>query len=134
MKTVIHEFDPVIYPRKLWICINPSTVDLEGSFVIDTKYGGGDLKFDKFYSLATTSPVFKKDGNYRGVLICFKSRMSADSDIISHESVHAADYICEELGIKGQDFSENNEAYAYLVGWISKCCGEVKKFKKTKHS
>lgn len=134
MKTVIHEFDPVIYPRKLWICINPSTAELENSFSIDTKYGSGNLKFDKYYSLATTSPVFKKDGDCRGVLICLKNQKSADFDIISHESIHAADYICEELGIKGQDFSENNEAYAYLVGWISKCCGEAKRFNKSKHS
>lgn len=28
MKSVIYEFDPVIYPTRLWVCKKPSTEDV----------------------------------------------------------------------------------------------------------
>ena len=127
-KMIFHEFSPEIYPRKLWICINPVENILDEQFRIDNKYGSGDFKFDKEYSLATTSPVFKRESGDRGILICFRNKSSLNFDIVAHEACHAADYICEELGIIGQSFSENNEHYTYLVGWIAKCCEQTKNY------
>lgn len=82
----------------------------------------------KIIVLAATSPVFKRENGDRGILICFRNKSSLNFDIVSYESCHAADYICEELGITGQSFSENNEHYTYLVGWIAKCCEETKNY------
>lgn len=32
MKSVIYEFDPVIYPTRLWVCKKPETKDVEELF------------------------------------------------------------------------------------------------------
>lgn len=36
----------------------------------------------------------------------------------AHESVHIADYFVEDLGITTEHFSDGDEQYAYLVGWV----------------
>lgn len=64
-------YDPVIYPRLLWV---------------STELEGGDA---------------------------------------AHEAVHIADYIFEQLGMYSQQFHDNNEQYAYLVGWAAGCISKT---------
>lgn len=33
-KSIIHQFDPIIYPSLLWIAVGVSTSDLNGTFCI----------------------------------------------------------------------------------------------------
>ena len=48
-----------------------------------------------------------------------------DSSLIAHESVHIADYFYEACGCNSEDFTDGNEAYAYLVGWAAGCIANV---------
>lgn len=40
----------------------------------------------------------------------------------AHEAVHATDYVFEKKGIIGQDFSDNNETFTYMVEFIFDKC------------
>lgn len=109
----VHEFDPVIYPRKLWIAITTENIadrfkDLE------------NLADDVNAHVSTTSDIHR---GYIGVIIRFRSIEDIDFKTVSHESVHAADIIFAELGVKAD--TDNDEHLAYLVGWIADCCREV---------
>ena len=77
-----------------------------------------------------TCPVMRISDGLYGVLVIALDLDSITSDMIPHESVHVADYIFSQLGILSQDFTEGNEAYAYLVGWAAGCISSsVTKFK-----
>lgn len=56
-------------------------------------------------------------------------RIKKDMDIntITHEASHVAIDIFTELGIEIND--SNQEAFAYFIGWVAKCCEQVKKLK-----
>ena len=62
-----------------------------------------------------------------GVLIVFNiGRNMGGSEIvgtITHESLHAANSIFDDMGI-GYDLT-NDEHAAYFVGWIARCCWKV---------
>ena len=129
-KGKIHEFDPVIYPFRIWVSINPSLEEVSEKFYgltdemervdIDEKW----LDEDRF-KIATTSPVsIKKDG-WCGLLVCIHKPKVMNTGVIAHESVHCADFVCEQFGITTGSF-ENGEAYAYLVQWIAGCIEKVK--------
>ena len=48
-----------------------------------------------------------------------------DTATIAHESVHVADYYFQVTGCNSEDFTDGNEAYAYLVGWAAGCIANV---------
>lgn len=127
-KTIFHEFSPEVYPRKLWICVSKDVKEIESRFVLDKKYSNESDSFSTENSMALCCAVENKADYRKGVLIIFAEKKCLNFDVVSHESIHAADYICQELGILSQEFSSGNEHYAYLVGWIAKCCEEVKNF------
>lgn len=53
METKIHEFDPVIYPRLLWIAVNPKKEEIDNFF-------NEELKFDKSQEKAIVYCASKK--------------------------------------------------------------------------
>ena len=120
MKNKIYEYNPQIYPRKLWVIVKPQYETIKNNFGQDVK----TLTEEQFNSFkdgayAITIDVRNTNSDDLGVLIIVFDGAKAES--FAHESVHFADYIYEELGIKSQPFSESNEPYAYLVGWCTKC-------------
>lgn len=124
----IYEFDPVIYPRLLWVCGCKDASTLSDVFEIGATIE--ELNGMLSYSNATvTGAERKKDGAY-GVLVFYKNKRNLTGSVIAHESVHVADYIFEHLGMVAQEFSSKNEPYAYLVGWAAKCINEARTFKK----
>lgn len=127
-KVIFHEFSPEIYPRKLWICICDKESIIEERFSLDSKYSSSNDSFSTEGCHALACAVQDKSNNNKGCLIVFAKKKNINFDIVSHESVHAADYICQELGILSQEFSGGNEHYAYLVGWIAKCCEQTKNY------
>ena len=122
----IHEIDLQIYPRKIWV------VDMRGiecyecfikSLRFKTKRLDGSFKsmhdgytedyFDNVRASVIESISSKND---IGILVFLLK--SCDISSIVHESVHIADYIFESLGMNGQNYSDRNEQYAYLVEYV----------------
>jgi hypothetical protein len=120
----IHQFDPIIYPFKIWITISNDFKSISDKFNDYPSRTEFDYKpSDKF--LAFTQNVQEKSSGFVGAIIVFKTKKYCKTKLIAHESTHAArmlwDYISEhETGV---------EADAYLVGWISECCEKVKSSK-----
>jgi hypothetical protein len=122
----IDMYDPQIYPRRLYVAVEVE--DLHKYFRIlstDSKveFTDDEAREDfqkKDYAMVTRSVINKEDGKY-GVLIQVPDLDEMTQSDISHEAVHAADYMYQELGMYTEDFKDGNEGYAYLVGWIAGC-------------
>lgn len=122
----IDTYDPVIYPRLLFVTTD--TKDLDDKFEFLTlNYGDDDgggytrllRSINKENFGAVTCPVIRRSDDRYGVLVIILNVEGIAPDVIPHEAVHVADYICEQLNMYTQDFSEGNENYAYLVGWAA---------------
>ena len=119
------EFDPQVYPRKIWVAVGGDIGTLRASFC---QNDGEQLDFkdmDK-YSASTTA-VTEKDTGLFGELIWFPTKSDMRFDYIAHEATHAAMDIFGDIGIVPD--VNNQEPLAYLVGWIAKCINEVKRGK-----
>lgn len=125
----IHKFN-TIYPRTLWI-VNVSDENyfdlLKKFYFFKNKPGWNELYEDVQSELeeASQSAIAgcyvvqeKSTGNLGMILIIFRIE-DMDTGIIAHESVHIADYYFQVTGCNSEDFTEGNEAYAYLVGWAA---------------
>lgn len=125
-EVVFHEFSPEIYPRKIWMVKGASKEAISERFHVDKDYLEqiGEINHGEFN--AECIPIFNIETLKKGILCNLSNKHKLTVDTIAHESVHIADYIFEELGMVSQNFSERNEQYAYLVGWIAKCFTEVK--------
>ena len=124
-KTIIHEFDPCIYPRLLWVVKGGS---LEG---IRKTLEFGEVGEEEQSGGALTISAYDNENKHGGFLVWFpKASEMSNLDWIAHECAHVAldifDYIGSE--VKASD----SEPFAYLVGWVFKCIDEVRKFKEDK--
>lgn len=113
-------YNPTIYPRLLFVTTDIEDLDKYFEFMIIGGYDGL-LKTinEENPGGAVTCPVMRKSDYKYGVLVIILDLDDITSDIIPHEAVHVADYICSELDIYTQDFKDGNESYAYLVGWAA---------------
>ena len=108
----IFEFNPQIYPRRLWVSVGASVEELNERFPND------DLKpFDDSY-YAETYNIQQKEPLLGGVLIRFYDLESMSPENIAHESTHAAIDIFDYCDCRID--ADNSEPFAYLVGWIVK--------------
>jgi hypothetical protein len=116
----IHEFDTVIYPRKLWIVVKPEKGQLEDVF--------DDLDYDEVLSERWNATaiylVREKKFGLLGGLIVFKNKREITIENITHEATHIAMDMFTDLGIEFNGASQ--EAFAYFVGWVASCCEQVK--------
>ena len=71
--------------------------------------------------------VMYKENGLLGELIWFPCASAMPIGHISHEATHAAIDIFDDCGCRID--AENQEPFAYLVGWIAKCINEVKRGK-----
>lgn len=136
---ILKEFTPEIYPRKIWLVIPQKQKDYNAIVDRFTAYNfavskNTKLAQDKFLEririgrsavLAECWPVEEKESTDYGILCIIHEPPNMDASHFAHESVHIADYICEQLGLLTQDFTEGNEAYAYLVGYIMTCFMDI---------
>lgn len=119
----IHEFDPQIYPVKLWIVKNPTEDYIHDNF---EEADGSKLNFNikSHYAMCCyTSVIVRKGDKSFGVLISTFHKPT--TGFIAHESTHAARFIWDWL----EEGETGREADAYLVGWIADCCEKVIKNK-----
>ena len=119
---MIFEFDPIIYPRKLWITYDASAEELNTKFPSGDLYGNRFKEEDGYYGITCRTA---DNNNKGGVLIRFADNKEAMTlPHMIHETIHAAGLICQYVGIEAD--WDNDEAFTYLATWIAKCCEEVK--------
>lgn len=117
----IHEFDPVIYPRKLWVAVGVPTAVLNDMFE-DKLEDMSESSNAEVINARRLKPDIKG-----GVLIRFKSKNEMTANVMTHEAVHAAIEIFDYTGC-GISY-DNQEPFAYLAGWVSQCIDDVKRGK-----
>lgn len=115
----IHEFDPVIYPRKLWVAVS--------TYTFSDRFEGVSEWDDT--ANAIVDCVRDKLRNLGGILVRFESKNAITIANIAHESSHIAMNIFDYIGAK-VDLA-NQETFSYLVGWVADCINQVRtgKFK-----
>lgn len=126
-KFEIHKFDPVIYPRKVWVAKGGEKKDLADLFddMERDPYMVSDEVVENSYAL-TDDVVERSSGDY-GVIVWLHKLPDITTGIMAHEADHAANQIFKAIGAK-VDVS-NDEPHSYLVGFITDCIEKVKKGK-----
>ena len=119
MKNTFYEFDPVLYPIKLWVVVTNDNKILNERF---EWYPKEEINIDFNIHNACTGLAIKKEGKRFGILIVFENNKQLDIKNISHETSHAIKRIWNHLG---EDYF-GDESTAYLAGWIADCCWKVK--------
>lgn len=110
------EYDPVIYPRKLWVHIGYDLKELAPkafyNVVIDE---------NKDYRGVEYGEVVRKSDDKYGILVSFPKRKDMTMDICVHEASH----VCDDLE-KATGLEHGGESSAYLIGWIASCINNAR--------
>ena len=125
MKSVIYEFDPVIYPTRLWVCKKPSTEDVAELFY---PFNNDSERVDSFGDVfeynageyANTVIVGNKKTCMRGCLVSIFLPGGCGAGVCAHEALHYIAYLSEQFDIPLGDF-DKSEPLAYLVQWATNC-------------
>jgi hypothetical protein len=127
----IYEFDPVIYPTRVWAAVNPTAKAMQGKFYFlnddDEVIDKVDLN-DYRDSIATTFSVTDKKSCWKGCLVCIWQPRQTGVGVIAHESGHCTDWLCDKFGIGGFSFKEG-EARQYYTQWVANCIEKVRRGK-----
>lgn len=118
----IREFNPDIYPIKLWVSFGKFSQVAE---LFWTGNGNTAPIVPDFYGASTHMVRRRQSPQYYGVLIHFENNATASLDNIAHEATHAVDFIWNHIG----ETEPGAEATAYLVGWMVRCINKAKKDK-----
>ena len=123
MKKGYYEYDPVIYPRKLWVMPQATEAEIRMCF---TEHDGEEIEWDDKECFATTFPEVcaKADGKY-GVLVVFKGRASMTMGNICHEASHVLDDYMDVLPL-ARESGGHNEHLSYLLQWIGDCINRAR--------
>ena len=110
------EYDPVIYPRKLWVHIGYDLKELAPKAFYNVVIGE-----KKDYSGVEYGEVVRKIDDKYGILVSFPNRKYMTMDVCAHEASHVCDDLENALNIKHGD-----EPSAYLLGWIASCINKAR--------
>lgn len=111
---IVYEFDPVIYPRLLWVGIGVDEEFYNQHFEGDN---GGKLNFQSnggYYGV-TFDEIVNKETLLKGDLVVFQSKNDMRMGVIAHEASHVVDGIENAIGMEHGD-----EPSAYLYGRVCK--------------
>lgn len=127
---MIHQFDPIIYPCRLWVAIHPAFEEVKEMFYgLNSEMERVEITESGYlpdhFVVARTYTVSDKKTGWIGVLMCIWKPKQFNTKLLCHESAHCADFICENFGIETGKF-DSGEPYAYLIGWIADCIEKVK--------
>lgn len=133
MKT--HKYE-TLYPRSLWIvnCSEEDPTILTKKYIFYKNLPGWkeidkdiekELSSAEDHAIAGCYVVEERSTGTLGLLLIIFRIDDVDTSIVAHESVHIADYFYEVCGCNSEDFTDGNEAYAYLVGWVAGCIANV---------
>lgn len=134
----VYEFDPVIYPTRLWVCKKPKVEEVSALFYPFDNDGemvdsfGDTLEFDGG-KYANTVIVGNKESRIRGCLVSIFLPNACGAGICAHEALHYIAYLSEQFCIPLGDFN-TSEPLAYLEQWATNCInctlkGEPEKMK-----
>lgn len=126
-KVVFHKFSPNIYPTNIYIAVTNNQSAISDRFMYEDCKDIDDLPVN---CDALCLSVVERDTNEFGELIVFRRKEYMTIPTMAHESFHCVANICNRLGISYKD-DDNNEAFAYLMGYTMDCCNQVRtnKFK-----
>lgn len=118
----IYQFDPMIYPRFLWVVTGGDYSDIKKWFL---HYSGEEIEeLDTKNMGGMCNSVTFRQNLCLGILIWFPNIHLAKANWITHESVHGTLDIFDQLGLR-VDY-RNQEPMAYLAGWFAECIELVK--------
>lgn len=120
---MIHEFNPVIYPYRVWVIIDRTPAVIQEQFDGYDRSPIKNLVDDTKNLEAFAMPGSYKESSNYGVIIYFRSKKSMTYELVAHESSHAAKYLFDHIGA---DIKEH-EPFEYVIGWIAGCCEKAKK-------
>ena len=124
----IYEFDPVIYPVRLWVVASPPTAAVENLFYPMDDNGnvldgfGDSLLGDGQY--ARTFIVGNKHSLIKGCLVALFRSKGCGAGVCAHEALHFIAYMSEQFDIELGGFNES-EPLAYLEQWATNCIWSV---------
>lgn len=124
-KTKIHQFNPTIYPRKLWVMKGGSSDDISDAF---KEPDGEEIRLcieGGKEPGAMTLKVCHKETGYLGVLVWLCESSISVSDV-AHESVHVASCIFDDCNMTFGFSDGKDEHFAYLVGFAADCINQVR--------
>ena len=131
----VHKYE-TLYPRSLWIvnCDEEDPTMLTKRYILYKNLPGWkeiDKDIEKELSSAEDNAIAgcyvveERSTGMLGLLLIIFRINDMDTSTTAHESVHVADYFYEVCGCNSEDFTDGNEAYAYLVGWAAGCIANV---------
>jgi hypothetical protein len=127
MKSVIYEFDPVIYPFKLLITKKFDKDEMRAKYRAVHADGKIVPITDELDTDGTTTArllnLVDNDDKLYYVLILFLPK-AIGCGICTHEAVHCANAYLQYIG-NSPAKAFDDEPYAYFAGWVSNCMWSV---------
>lgn len=113
-RPIIYEFDPIIYPRKLYVCIGLDETTINEHF---HGCNSENLNFNANanYDAITFDEIVRNKTGCIGELVVFHSKNNMRMGIIAHEASHVVDGIEKAIGM-----THGDEPSAYLFEWVCK--------------
>ena len=119
-KIQVHIFDPVIYPRKVYIVKGKDlNNEIKDAFLTPDGYMLNTEGADA--CRAGVWDVQLAEDKKLGVLIWLREQI--DISVIAHESVHAANLVFRSCCIDYD--TTHDEHFAHMVGWVADCVNQV---------
>lgn len=115
MRNGYFEFDPIMFPRKLWVYVGK---DIEGLKSVFKDFEEPDAEYNGF----VCGEVTRKSDYEIGVVVVFPSRKDMTLKTMVHEASHIVDSIEDAIGAE-----HGGEWSAYLEGWVVGCLDLVKR-------
>lgn len=114
-----YEYDPVIYPRKLWVAVG---LDLDTVKALFTTNDGNEIEIgdEDFLGLTLFEMKRRKDLKL-GEFVLFVNKKYMTMGVCCHEASHVCDAIEQTIGMEHGD-----EPSAYLLGWIASCINKAR--------
>ncbi len=128
----IYEFDPIIFPTKVWVALDGITIDeIDNAFeaIYDDNIGMSFKENNTLLDVGVDAKTFivgNKAQNIKGCLVLIRKDTQLKS--LSHEASHCADWLFEDIGETERSY--NSECYAYYQSWVFDCLYKVQKGKK----
>lgn len=132
----IYEFNPVVYPFRLWVGVDIPCEEIKKKFFAwnfedDTISDITDISLFNGTAAATTYPVCAKADNWIGALVNIRRKDKCSVGVIAHEASHVCDFLSDRLGLVGDinNLFSHGEARAYFIEWVADCINSVKQNK-----
>lgn len=129
---MLKKYELDIYPADVYITSKNDFDSVKNKFKFyrDIEHLNNDEDGTPMISKSSAGTTFlvrrgKHDTHSILIVLDVDAYLSSDSfNTAAHESVHSADIIWDIIGSDTESYTDGNEPYAYLVGWIAGKIGE----------